>query len=83
MENALEEMLLKCARLFYQNKEREGYQLFGVLLEKLAVIITDSKAMETVLGQAMVALEKRDGILLADILWDDLIPLLRAEEGKE
>lgn len=72
--------------LFYQQKNQEGYQLLNhtltVLIQVVNEIFTikqenntidiDEQKLNLVLGDAMVAIEQKDTILLSDLLNFDL-----------
>ena len=86
----LSESIQKTTELFYTQKEAEGYQAFGVLLEPMATLLDrlfrlqaetgkpefEQEEIARLLGEALNAMEARDGVLLADILqYDFLDPL--------
>jgi len=84
------EAIEKNTSLFYQQKDKEGYDQFdhtlGILMQtvnQLSVnkseyneIHIDEQTLNTILGNAMNAIESGDTILLSDILYFDLKPLL-------
>lgn len=74
--------------LFYQQKQNEGYQMLNTTLVMLMQAINAIKELQSdgdssnidelnyVLSFAVNALESKDTILLSDILYFDLKPLL-------
>ena len=76
--------------LFYQQKEKEGYEKLESTLATLIQttngiletksknndIYIDEKVLNSILSNAMNAIKLRDTILLSDILYFDLKPLL-------
>ena len=76
--------------LFYQQKNKEGYEMLNNTLELLikttngilgiqkdkSELFIDEQELNTILGNAMNAIESGDSILLSDILYFDLRPLL-------
>lgn len=60
---------------FYQQKEHEGYERLGTVLEGL-MVMQDSLLTEKLL-MAMEALERKDSVLLADILNYEIKPRIR------
>lgn len=80
----------KNTTLFYQQKQTEGFELLdstlGLLIQATNVIMEskvekneiykDHEEFNVVLSNAMKAIENRDTILLSDILYFDVKPLL-------
>lgn len=76
--------------LFYQQKEKEGYEMLNrtlvLLVESTNELLNsqtdsnknnvDQEKLNYVLSNAMIAVENGDTILLSDILFFDLKPLL-------
>jgi len=76
--------------LFYQQKEKEGYEklesTFTMLIQTVNGILEtksknndiyiDEKVLNSILSNAMNAIKLRDTVLLSDILYFDLKPLL-------
>ena len=76
--------------LFYQQKNKEGYEKLNNTLELLiktsngilglqkdiSGLFIDEQELNNILGNAMNAIESGDSILLSDILYFDLRPLL-------
>lgn len=76
--------------LFYQQKNKEGYEMLNNTLELLikttngilglqkdiSGLFIDEQELNNILGNAMNAIESGDSILLSDILCFDLKPLL-------
>ena len=84
-------LIEKNTALFYQQKNKEGYEMFdntltllikttdGILAsqkEKGGLYI-DERELNTILANAMNAMESGDSILLSDILYFDLQSLLK------
>ena len=81
----------KTTTLFYQQKNDEGYQLLDKTLNSLMQAVSsvlvqnsygdqvriDENKLNTILGNAMAAIETRDMVLLSDILIFDLKGLLK------
>lgn len=76
--------------LFYQQKNKEAYEMLNNTIELLiktsngilnsqidkSGLFIDEQELNTILGNAMNAIENGDSILLSDILCFDLKPLL-------
>lgn len=76
--------------LFYQQKNKEGYQMLDPTLKSIMTVVNmiftikteinqiqiDEQKLNTVLGNAMKAIERGDTILLSDILHFDLRNML-------
>ncbi len=86
----LSESIQKTTELFYTQREAEGYQAFGVLLEPMAALLDrlfrlqaetgkpefSQEEIARLLNEAMNAMEARDSVLLADILQYDFLDQL-------
>ncbi len=86
----LSESIQKTTELFYTQREAEGYQAFGILLEPMATLIDrlfreqaasgkpefEQAEIARLLNEAMNAMEARDSVLLADILQYDFLDQL-------
>ncbi|MBH1942471.1 hypothetical protein I5677_16335 [Mobilitalea sibirica] len=78
--------------MFYQQKNKEGYQLFNQTLNTLIQTINalntyklennqiniDEQKLNSILVNAMTAMKQDDTVLLSDILVFDLKPILEA-----
>lgn len=74
------------SKLFYQQKEKEGYasleNTLALLIQATNVILEnnlehiDGQVLNTILLNAMNAMNAKDSILLSDILYFELKPLL-------
>lgn len=82
------------ADMFYQQNNREAFELFGKLINDISTISVqifelknadlaiefDEKRYLSILTDAMNALEARDEVLLADIINYDLLEILGTVE---
>lgn len=92
----LSESIQKTTELFYTQREAEGYQAFGVLLEPMATVLDrlfrrqnetgkpefEQNEIAKLLNDAMNAMEARDSVLLADILQYDFLDQLDQIAGQ-
>ncbi len=90
--NIVQDMIKQTAELFYRQNEKDGYEAMTKLLDQmdlmmnhLVIAIQTKKAdnadpgkLLQILGEAMQAMNKKDSVLLADILQYDLTEQLDA-----
>lgn len=90
------EELQDTLELFYQQKEKEALDAFGVLIDKLMAAMdtlfsykkehedfeVDEKKLTTSLKDALAAMEEKDYILLADILQYDFLEYMQELVGQ-
>lgn len=81
MENKIKDiinLISNVTNLFYQNKVQEAYQKLQQLLEALAIVVdefyqggilgADDTTILEILKEVMCAMEKKDTLLVADML---------------
>lgn len=87
--NKLDEMVIEVSDSFYQQKEKQGYQMFESLYTTLIQVIdqllttedlqikeNEKNLISQYLMKALQSLENQDAILFADVLRYDLMELI-------